>query len=136
MMNEPESTPAPTPPATADTRAASASGIAATLTERLARDEALACFRSVGRQFGLKPDQAAHAFELSGLKPDHSNKSDEQLMRSAIEMLRVKHGDLFDSDPDLIPDSDPRLRDAGWMAKNQDKLVAHSRAKLRRLGLS
>jgi hypothetical protein len=128
-MNEPEST--PQPPATADIRAALASGIAGKLSQELARSETLAAFRSVAKREGVRPEEMERAFQLSGIVPSHEIKSDEGVLRSAVVALRSKNASLFD-DADIIPETSSKWRDAAWMAANQDKLVAHARAKLRR----
>jgi hypothetical protein len=132
-MNEPEST--PTPSAMADARVTSATGHAMSLTERLAHDETFATFRSVGTQLGLKPEEADRAFVLSGIRPSHEVKSDKRVMKAAIEHLRIKHYDLFD-EGDVIPDDSPIWKDAAYQAANPEKIRAHARAKLKRLGLS
>jgi hypothetical protein len=133
MMNEPGQT--PTPPATADVRAASASGYAQKLSERLAAAETFATFKSVGTQIGLRPEEADRAFVLSEITPSHEIKGDKRVMKAAIEHLKIKHYELFDSESDVIPDDSPIWRDAAYQAANPEKIRAHARAKLKRLGL-
>jgi hypothetical protein len=132
MMNEPGT---PTPPATADQRISSIASGAMSLTERLAHDETFACFQSVGRQLGLKPEEADRAFVFSGITPSHQIKGDERVMKAAIEHLRIRHFDLFD-ESDVIPDDSPIWRDAAYQAAHPEQLRAHARAKLKRMGLA
>jgi hypothetical protein len=120
----------------------------------LAYTKVFGALTSRARTMGMIPGFENDVWALAGVDPTEFEnvELDETTNKLGDKVAKVRerhpamfdpalartdaHGQHLDAPDDEIPDDDPRMRDSAWQFNNQDKLIASSKARLRKMGYS